>query len=909
MTSLVGREPELRVLHELVDVLVATAPGPLTTALVVVGDTGIGKTALLDATAEHAHLTGVRLLRADGCRAEADVPFAALSQLLGEVAHLVADLPERQGRAVGTVLDLDVPPPSELSALHAGVHRMLRALATDGPVLLLVDDADRLDLPSLHALLFVARRLTIRDRVGVVLAGRGERRPLPGDAPVPTLALAPLARPAAETLLERLPDPPTGRAREEILDAAAGNPLALVDLAEAGTDRPLAIRGRAAALFADRVRQLPGPTRRLLLHAAAGEGESTATIGAAAGETGLAGWAPAERDGLVTVDGDHVVFRHPLARAAVYAVATGEERRAAHLALAGAGDEPHRIAWHHAHAGAGPDEDVAAALAATADRALARGAHREAARAWERAAECSPDPAARVARHHHALRAAYAAGDARWVADQHRVIRELTEDPTIRVLSTLLQAATLMMRARYQDAWRVMQEVAPLLGAVDAPGVVLLAAFLAVAADESGTPGHRAAAEEILRHPAVVRASGEVSAGAVSPADLVWLRGVVGADRSSAAAALDEALRAGRAGPGASADDLHNLGLLADRADDVRRAIDLLTRSLDLMHHEGPAAWGAGALVTLLIEHGRWTTADEVVVTLGASAENRRVDRLAVEVAASRATLLAQRGDPAAAQEVLAAARSRVDLADNLLLDLRLRSAAAVAATVEGDHPQAYRDLRGAFTVDGEPRHAILSPRLVARLAAAAGPQERDDAAVVVGRVREAVGERTSARMRLLLHHADALVGSEQDTEHHFRLALADPTGEDWPVERATVRLHYGEWLRRRRRTLEARDMLTAALEAFDVLGAVALAERVRAELRAAGSAEHVEVESEADPLAGLTPQQREIVRLAAQGLRNREIGERLYLSPRTVGSHLHHAYPKLGISGRHQLGSLLRTV
>jgi DNA-binding CsgD family transcriptional regulator len=245
---------------------------------------------------------------------------------------------------------------------------------------------------------------------------------------------------------------------------------------------------------------------------------------------------------------------------------------------------------------------------------------------------------------------------------------------------------------------------------------------------------------------------------------------------------------------------------------------------------------------------------------------------------------------------------------DSLLLDVRLRGAAGTAASVAGEHAQAYRHLRGAFDADGHPRHATVSPRLVARLAAeVTGPGERADAAVVVGQVRAAVGERPSVRMRLLLHHADALVGPDRDAEHHFRLALADPTGEDWPIERASVRLHYGGWLRRRRRAREAREMLTAALEGFEVVGAAALAERVRAELRAAGSAEHVEREPATDPLAGLTPQQREIVRLAAAGLRNREIGERLFLSPRTVGSHLHHAYPKLGITGRHQLGALLR--
>jgi DNA-binding CsgD family transcriptional regulator len=905
MRTLLGRDPELQVLGDLVDGVAAGVPR----ALVVVGEEGIGKSALLDAAAERARGLGVRVLRADGCRAETDTPGAALSQLLGEVADLAAGLPDDQQRAVASVLGVGAgPSPADRGALQAGTLRLLRALGERGPVLVLVDDADRLDVTSLHALLFVARRLRVCRRVGVVLAGRGDHRPLPGDASLPTMELAPLDPAAATALLERSPRPPTGRARDDVLAGAGGNPLALLELGAAGSDRPVIASGAAVSRFAERLRGLPAATRRLLLHAAAGEGESLATLQTATGASGLGDWAPAERVGLIAVDGVRVVFRHPVARAAAYAVATAQERRAAHLALAAAGDEPDRIAWHRAHACPGTDEGVAGELAERARAAATAGRHRAAARAWQRAAECSPGPAMRVERHHEALRAAYAAGDASWVGDQHRVLRELTDDPVIRVRSTLLHAAALMMRARYRDAVRALHEVVPYLDRVDDGAVVLLVGFAVVAADESGVPEHHAVADAVAAHPRLAAAAETVSSTATSPADLLWLRGGVALDRPAAAAALREAEQAGRTGPPAGADDLTNLGLLADRADEIRAAIDLLQRSQALMHHEGPAAWSAGVLVGLLVEHGRWTAADEMIAVLGPLAASRRTTRLAVEIAASRAVLLAQRGDAADAHRVLAAARADVDLSENRMLDLRLRDAAATVATTAGDHTQAYRQLRGAFAPDGRPHHLVHSPRLVARLAAAAGAAgEREDAARVLAGVRAALGDRGSARTRRLLHHAEALLGPEQDVEHHFRLAVADPTGEDWPVERAEARLHYGRWLRRRRRPLEAREVLAAALETFESLGALAPADRVRAELRAAGSAEQVEREVETDPLAALTPQQREIVRLAADGLRNREIGERLFLSPRTVGSHLHHAYPKLGISGRHQLASLLR--
>ncbi|WP_433799330.1 AAA family ATPase [Actinomycetospora sp. CA-084318] len=914
--ALVGRDPELALLATLV-ADVSDGGGPRAgagSALVFVGEAGAGKTALLDAAAATGASAGLRVVRADGCHGEADIRWAALSQVLGafddDDAELAVPAPGAEQAAFAAVFD-PLAPAAPAAAVSFGVLRFLLRAGRRRPVLVLVDDTDRLDRDSLRALLFAARRLRRRERVAVVFAGRGAHRPLPADSALPTRVVPPLGPVAAEALLGTVAPRLGARARREIVVAAGGNPLALREFATAGTARPLRLSAAAQDRFVRPLRDLDAPTVRLLLHAAAADGEPTTVIARAAGASaGFADWTAAEHAGLVTV-ADDVRFRHPLDRAAVYANATADARRRAHLALAAAGTDPDLATWQRAHAVAGTDEAVAAALAETADRAEAAGDFDAAARAWDRAAECSPDAARAVPRRHRALQAAYAGGDVHGVADEHRRLTELTDDPTTRTWATLLHAAALMLRGRLREAVRALQEVAPLVGEVDDAGAVLLAAFHAVAADFSGLPEHREAAAALLRHEALSGALRRVRESADAPADLMWARASLGADRTGAAAALRAALELGRAGPGAPADDLQNLGLLADRADDVRRAVELLTRAHDRMHHEGPAAFGAAVLANLLVDHGRWAEADAVLARWVPVADARGFHRVAVELASPRALLAALRGDDAGAHDVLAAARTRVDLADNLVLDLRLRTAAAVAATMAGDPSRALRTLRGAFTVDGEPRHPVLSARMIALLAAAAAasadPADRADAAVVVERVRAATASRSSARMRMLLHHADALLGPEHESEHHFRLALADPTGEDWPVERAMTRLHHGEWLRRRRRGLEAREMLAAALEAFETLGAAALADRVRTELRAAGSAEHRDASPVQDPLAELTPQQREVVRLAAEGLRNREIGQRLFLSPRTVGSHLHHAYPKLGISGRHQLAALFR--
>ena len=136
-----------------------------------------------------------------------------------------------------------------------------------------------------------------------------------------------------------------------------------------------------------------------------------------------------------------------------------------------------------------------------------------------------------------------------------------------------------------------------------------------------------------------------------------------------------------------------------------------------------------------------------------------------------------------------------------------------------------------------------------------------------------------------------------------FEEAVATEGADEWPFELARTRLAYGERLRRRRRILEARPWLRSALDTFDQLGAKPWADRARTELRAAG------VVTEAKPpqaIDDLTPQQMQIVMLAARGLSNRDIADKLFLSPRTVGFHLYNAFPKLQVSTRAQLADVL---
>jgi DNA-binding CsgD family transcriptional regulator len=356
---------------------------------------------------------------------------------------------------------------------------------------------------------------------------------------------------------------------------------------------------------------------------------------------------------------------------------------------------------------------------------------------------------------------------------------------------------------------------------------------------------------------------------------------------------------------------LHAFGAVAWYADESDLCVEFFRQAYAMLAAYGSMGSAAPSLATMasaLIDSGRWAEADEHLETTATLAAVHKLRHLEIDVEALRITLRALRGQPTVMPSD--PAWMAVGLEENRATHARLLRAAGTAAAAAGDFDAAFRYFRQCFDEDGAPLHYFMSFRTVADMAAAAHRTGRQqEAARVVAAVRAALGPRPTMRMALLLHHADALTCAPKDAEHHFRLATVNSAGEQWPLARAQARLHFGQWLRRRRRPLDARPLLTAALESFTRLGASGLAEEARAELRASGVATPPApptAHAPADPLAGLTAQQRQIVLLAAQGLRNREIAEQLMISPRTVGFHLYNVYPKLGVSSRNQLHDLL---
>ena len=316
------------------------------------------------------------------------------------------------------------------------------------------------------------------------------------------------------------------------------------------------------------------------------------------------------------------------------------------------------------------------------------------------------------------------------------------------------------------------------------------------------------------------------------------------------------------------------------------------------------AAVTLAPMATALIDTGRWSEADEHLEEVATLAVVYNMQALEADAAALRETLRALRGQPADGPVSIDPYWTRIDLAENRAAHVWLLRAAAAVATAAGDFDGAYRHLRQLFDDNGVPLHYFLAHRVIADLAAAAQRTGRqEDVVPIVAAVREAVGPEPTTRMTLLLHHAEALVGDPKQAEQNFRLAVVNPAAEQWPLARAQARLHYAQWLRRRRRPLEARALLTAALESFTRLGASILAEETRSELRASGV---TMTSATPDPLVALTAQELQIARMAARGLSNREIAEQLILSPRTIGAHLYRVYPKLGVTSRHQLRDFL---
>lgn len=895
--ALIGRDGESAAIEALIDAAASGESG----ALVVRGEAGIGKSALLEHAASCAE--ELTVLRTAGVEAESDLAFAGLFGLLRPVVDKLDELPEIQSAALRGALGLGPSTGADRFLVAAAALGLLAAAAEERPVLCLVDDAQWLDRPSADALAFAARRLQA-DRVAILFGAR-DGEPTRFEAPgLAELELGGLDEDSAAALIAQLGADVPLSVRSRLLAEAAGNPLALLELPRAfdsaesggagGMPESIPLTPRLQAIFRQQTDRMPDRTQAALLIAAADITGELSTVVLAADELGIGTDAldPAEAAGLIRTAGGTVTFRHPLVRSAIYEGATLVQRQRAHHALAGAlsGDEnaDGRV-WHQAMGTLTKDEEVARALAASALRSRARAAHGSAASAFLRAAELSAAADRRTTR-------LAAAAQAAWDAGQ--------PDRARAAIERALPTATSELRA---ELLRLRGVIHAREGALHEARVALLEAF-DVAADPSLKLETLFEAAEAASYSGDLAAVGELGghAAGIAPANerdrfnlsaLMGFASLYAGNLTAAEPHFDDALR--RADSLEDPDALIRAANAASVAGGWGAGLPYATRAVGLARSQGLLSVLPRALQR---QGGEFLWNSNFDLAFAAAEEGYH---LSTDMGfdspwdlMTMAVVEANRGHEDEARshvEQVLAIGSQTDAA------FLIASAMFTLAFLELVAGRWHRATDLLLEVAGS-QHASAHP-----ITSRAAVPDLVEAAVRAGRVAEIAqplaGFRTWASSspggggNALLARCEAMAGERPGDE-----AFAEAIGLEDALpafQRGRGRLLYGEWLRRERRRQDARVHLRVALELFHRLRAVPWEERATVELRATGETARKRDPSTRDQL---TAQEIQIAGLVSEGLTNRQIAARLYLSPRTIDYHLRKVFSKLGIASRSEL-------
>jgi DNA-binding CsgD family transcriptional regulator len=907
-TALVGRRSECRRL----DGLIEDIRGGASPSLVLRGEPGVGKTALLEYLIESAR--GFTVLRAAGVEPEMELAYASLHQLCAPFLDRVDGLPGPQRDALGTAFGLRVGEAPDRFLVGVAVLSLLSDVAQERPLVCVVDDAQWLDAASAQALAFVARRLGA-DSVGIVFAVRDQ----PGERyfeGLPELLVVGLEDPdAREVLASAVTGPLDERVRDRIVAETRGNPLALLELPRGrapaelgggfGPSHAPPVCGRIEQSFRERLSPLPPSTRLLLLIAAAEPVGDPVVVWRAAAGLGIRSDAgtPAAAADLIDFAAQ-VRFRHPLARSAVYGAASPEERQRVHRALADATDadlDPDRRAWHRAQAAAGLDEGVAAELERSARRARARGGLAAGAAFHERAVELTPDPRRRSQR---ALLAAQAKHQAGAPGAALRLLAIAQAGP----LDELEQARVQLIRAqitfamtRGRDAAPLLLEAAKRLEPLDSKLAreTYLEAFAAALSADRLVRGGDAA--EVAA--AVLAADWEPSTRAcdllLDGLALVTREGYV-----AAAPALKVALRAFQDEPLSEEDELRWIwvaGRIARALGDYEAWDDLIGRHLGLARRAGALSLLPIALcerVVVELFSGR------IGVATSLAAEADAVVEATGSPLVSRAPIVLAnwRGHDAEARRLIEEREHEVLRRGEGLWLAAKEWGSVFRDNGLGRYEQALAAAERA--AEGPPGLGPPISLLAEQIEAAVRSGQADRATGPLGQLAE-IAHAAGTDWALGLHaRAAAMLADGETAERLYREAIERLSRTRASEAVARAHLLYGEWLRRERRRVDAREQLRVARAMLVDMGMDAFAERARIELLATGEKVRKRTVETADEL---TPQEVQAARLAAGGLSNAEIGARLFLSPRTVEWHLRKAYAKLGIRSRGELSRVRR--
>ena len=874
--------------------------------LVLSGAPGVGKTALLDHAIESA--PDLRMARVAGVEPEAELAYAALEQLLSPMLDLADKLPDPQYDALDVALGRRAGPAPDRFLVDLAALGLLSGTAAQRPVLCIVDDAQWLDRASAHVLGFVARRL-LAEPVALLFATTGE----PGEdlAGLPELAVCGLGAGDARALLESVARGPVDdRVLDRVVAETQGNPLALLEmprglkLAEftGGFSEGClpGLSGQIEESFRRRLGALRADTQQLVLVAAAEPTGDPGLLWRAAGLLGIGAHAlaPAEEAGLLVV-GDRVVFRHPLARSAVYRTASPEARRVVNRALADATDplaDPERRAWHRALAAVGPDERIAAELDRLAVQARGRGGWAAAGAFLQRAAELTLDPAQRTERTLAAAHARYEAG-ALDVADGLLAgTQAWSLDDLQRARVDLLHARIAFASSRGSDAPSLFLKAAHDFEPVDmllARETYLEALTAALFAGRLAAGGDMAeVAEAALALPPAsqpCRASELLLDGMALMTTEGCTAGVPALQRAvsafvSGAVSEEETLRCWQAPhAGALVWDCESVDLLSARQAKVARDFGALT--------EAPVGLSTRAFLHLFTgDFGAATSLAAEVASVSEAANCSVAPYAAVALAALRG----REAETAALTE--SGARDAERRGEGKALTF-FQWATALLSNSLGRYDEALAAAERAS--DDSVVHFFVSWSLVELVEAAARSGKPERAAAALGRLAEHTSASGTDWALGVEARARALVSRPAEAEHYYREAIERLGRTPLKLELARAQLLYGEWLRRQRRRRDARDQLRAACEFFDCAGAMAFAGRARSELRATGEHARKRTFTTSD---ALTTQEALVARLAGEGASNRQIAEQLYISPATVAYHLRKVFTKLGLSSRREL-------
>lgn len=904
---LVGRSTELA----LVDQLFSSA-ATRGIALMLTAEAGVGKSALLDAAALRASEGGFRGLRVVGSQFEQSVSFSALNQILQPLTEEIPVLPPRQVETLQAIRGLSEEQPTQLLAIADAVHVLLsQAAARSGPLALVIDDVAWLDRPSAAVMGTVARCIRTSSVVLLAASRTGDESFLSSTG-IPTHEVQPLDEDSADELVaERFPAM-AARVRRRLVTEAGRNPLALLELPVTLNEAQRTERGplpavlplseRLKKIFSVRVAALPDATRKLLLLAVLdGSGELHILERAVSSSDGLTGLGPAERAGLVQVNSltGRLVFRHPLTRSAVMELSTSAERRWGHRALASELPEgSERRARHLADAAVGPNDQVASLLHEVAYSTLRRGDAVGAITTLLRASELSSTGTAKGRR----------------LAEAACLGANITGD--LRNVRALLDNAAL----------------------ADPMGADSLAAATAAASQLLNGEGDVDTAHKLLvgamdNHARLSRADDDILSEALHVLLLVcsysgrtelW-HSFESAVKQIEPRSPDPLLPVVR---GALSDPTHGALSVLDTLDDlifglhreadprriIRTAVSAayvdrlpgcrsaLRRVIDDGRGGGAIASAIDALFLLgndAYTSGQWEDLPEVTNEglRWCATYNYRLS--AWEGRFLQGLLAASQGDNQAAQQIADRLVSWGNPRGLGTLRVYASHIRALSALGGADFESAYRHLRSVGTAGRLPPHMPHAPWLFLDFTEAAARTGRhSEATEHVAAVRRTDIPSISPRLAMMTDAAEAVATLDVIQHDLFESAIAAPNAERWPFDWARICLAYGERLRRAKGGVAARVHLDAALSTFQRLSARPWSARAANELRASGIPVGTVVPGE-DRHSLLTPQERQIAQLAATGLTNKQIAAQLFLSPRTVATHLYSVFPKLNVTSR----------